>query len=109
MVGATRLQNQGCLGDCCALLFKAVVLHPDWTPPFLAPQITYSSLISACEKASQWEVALRIFDEMQQDGCAPNTVTYNSLITACGQGKKACPGLCGNQPLACGEGPVLGF
>ena len=49
--------------------------------------ITYSSLISACEKAGRWEDALRLFDEMQRDGCTPNTVTYNSLITACGQGE----------------------
>lgn len=48
--------------------------------------ITYSSLISACEKAGQWETALRIFNEMQQDNCVPNTVTYNSLVTACAQG-----------------------
>lgn len=49
--------------------------------------ITYSSLISACEKAGRWETALQLFDEMQRDGCTPNTVTYNSLITACGQGE----------------------
>ncbi len=52
--------------------------------------ITYSSLISACEKAGRWETALSLFDEMQRDGCTPNTVTYNSLITACGQGECAC-------------------
>ena len=49
--------------------------------------ITYSSLISACEKAGQWETALQLFEESQRDGCTPNTVTYNSLITACAQGE----------------------
>ena len=48
--------------------------------------ITYSSLISACEKAGQWELALELFNEMHQEGCLPNTVTFNSLITACAQG-----------------------
>lgn len=48
--------------------------------------ITYSSLISACEKAGHWELAVELFNEMHQEGCAPNTVTYNSLITACAQG-----------------------
>ena len=48
--------------------------------------ITYSSLISACEKAGQWELALELFNEMHHEGCFPNTVTFNSLITACAQG-----------------------
>ena len=48
--------------------------------------ITYSSLISACEKAGQWELALELFAEMHGEGCVPNTVTFNSLITACAQG-----------------------
>ena len=52
--------------------------------------ITYSSLISACEKAGQWELALELFNEMAGEGCVPNTVTYNSLITACAQGALHC-------------------
>jgi pentatricopeptide repeat protein len=48
--------------------------------------ITYSSLISACEKAGQWELALELFQEMLREHCTPNTVTYNSLITALAQG-----------------------
>ena len=49
--------------------------------------ITYSSLISACEKAGQSDLAMELFQEMAQEGCVPNTVTYNSLITACAQGR----------------------
>lgn len=52
--------------------------------------ITYSSLISACEKAGHWELAMELFNEMHQEGCTPNTVTYNSLITACAQGRMEC-------------------
>ena len=48
--------------------------------------ITYSSLISACEKAGRWQLALELFDEMHRDSCKPNVVTYNALIAACGQG-----------------------
>lgn len=68
--------------------------------------ITYSSLISACEKAGRWETALQLFDEMLRDGCTPNTVTYNSLITACGQGERTArergmgqAGRAGGQPV----------
>lgn len=52
--------------------------------------ITYSSLISACEKAGQWRLALQLFSEMHRDGCKPNVVTHNALIAACGQGECAC-------------------
>lgn len=48
--------------------------------------ITYSALISACEKAGRWQLALNLLDEMQRDKVAPNTVTFNSLISACAQG-----------------------
>ena len=34
----------------------------------------------------QWELALQLFSSMHRDGCKPNTITYNSLITACAQG-----------------------
>lgn len=47
--------------------------------------ITYSALISACEKAGQWQLALNLFGEMLRERCIPNVITYNSLITACAQ------------------------
>jgi pentatricopeptide repeat protein len=47
--------------------------------------ITYSALISACEKARQWQLALNLFSEMLKERCVPNVITYNSLITACAQ------------------------
>ncbi len=37
--------------------------------------ITYSSLISACEKAGRWELALELFREMHAEGCRPNVVS----------------------------------
>jgi pentatricopeptide repeat protein len=56
--------------------------------------ITYSSLISACEKAGEWELALQLFDEMGAEGCVPNVISYNSLITACAQGECSLAVLC---------------
>lgn len=49
--------------------------------------ITYSSLISACERAGRCDLALRLFLEMQAQGIRPNVVTYNGIIGACGQGE----------------------
>ena len=91
-------------------------LHPAHSPPFPRPPparaqdmvrrgcernvITYSSLISACEKAGRWELALELFREMHTEGCRPNVVTYNSLIAACAQGERAL-GVCVHGCYAC--------
>ena len=56
--------------------------------------ITYSSLISACEKSGEWRLALQFFEECLKDGCRPNVITFNSLITACAQGARPAPGVC---------------
>ena len=37
--------------------------------------ITYSAVISACEKGKMLERALRLFDEMRQQGLLPNGTT----------------------------------
>jgi pentatricopeptide repeat domain-containing protein 1 len=50
--------------------------------------ITYSSLISACEKSGEWRLALQFFEECLKDNCRPNVITFNSLITACAQGAR---------------------
>ena len=68
--------------------------------------ITYSSLISACEKAGRWELALDLFNEMHREGCKPNVVTYNSLIAACAQGAAL---LCFGAGLLCPRAGLLCF
>ncbi|KAK3249083.1 hypothetical protein CYMTET_41480 [Cymbomonas tetramitiformis] len=50
--------------------------------------ITYSSLISACEKGGQWEKALEVFAGMKKAGVEPNVITYSSLISACEKGEQ---------------------
>jgi pentatricopeptide repeat domain-containing protein 1 len=54
--------------------------------------ITYSSLISACEKAGRWELALELFREMHTEGCRPNVVTCEPSLPAAAGGA-ACTGL----------------
>jgi len=53
--------------------------------------ITYSSLITACEKSGKYQLALDFFNEMHRDNVKPNVVTYNALIAACGQGETMFP------------------
>ena len=45
--------------------------------------VTYSALISACEKKGQWPAALCLFEEMPSAKVTPNAVTYTALISAC--------------------------
>ena len=68
--------------------------------------ITFSSLISACERAGRCDIALRLFEEMRREGCRPNVVTYNGLIGACAQGERACQriGGCGRMGTWAGCG-----
>ena len=50
--------------------------------------ITYSALISACEKGKQPEQALLVFASMEQQGVVPDEITYGALISACEKGKR---------------------
>ena len=50
--------------------------------------ITYSALISACEKGKQPERALELFEAMKQQGVVPDVITYNALISACEKGEQ---------------------
>ncbi len=43
--------------------------------------ITYSSLISACEKSGRWQLALDLFAEMHREGCKPNVVRTRPTLT----------------------------
>ena len=57
--------------------------------------ITYSALISACEKGKQPERALEVSQAMQWQGVVPNIITYITLINACEKGKQP------EQALSC--------
>ena len=50
--------------------------------------ITYSALISACEKGQKPEDAIELFKAMKWEGVVPDVITYNALISACEKGQK---------------------
>ena len=50
--------------------------------------ITYSAVISACEKGKQPERALEVFQTMLWYGLVPNVITYSALVSACGKGQQ---------------------
>ncbi|CAE8687268.1 unnamed protein product [Polarella glacialis] len=46
-------------------------------------EITYNAAISACEKACQWQLALKLLSLMPEARVVPNEITYNAAITVC--------------------------
>ena len=44
----------------------------------------YNTLINACAGAGDVERALETLEAMQEEGIAPDVITYTSLIKACG-------------------------
>ena len=45
-------------------------------------QVTYSSLIDACQKTGEWEKALGVLGAMDQAQVEPNIYTYNAALSA---------------------------
>ena len=45
--------------------------------------ITYTALISACEKGNGLTSAMDVFRAMQEQHVHPDVITYNALISAC--------------------------
>ena len=50
--------------------------------------VTYSALVSACEKGEQPQRALELFNAMKQQGVLPNGIAYNALVCACKKGQE---------------------
>ncbi|CAM9627517.1 unnamed protein product, partial [Hapterophycus canaliculatus] len=45
--------------------------------------VTYSTAITACSRAGNWERALQLLEQMQtEDGLAPNSATFTTMIAA---------------------------
>ena len=53
--------------------------------------ITYSALISACEKDALPQRALQLLETMLHQGLLPEVITYSALISACEKGKARSP------------------
>ena len=49
---------------------------------FEADAATYNAAISALEQASEWQMALDLYEEMQLKGIEPTVVTYGALMQA---------------------------
>lgn len=49
-----------------------------------------SSLVSALERAGQWQLAISKFDELIGMGIRPNVICFNSAISALAKGSQVC-------------------
>ena len=50
--------------------------------------VSYSALISACEKGKELRRAFDVFARMLRQALKPNMVSYNALISACEKGQQ---------------------
>ena len=48
--------------------------------------ISYSAVISACEKGAQWWTALELLADMELRGLVPDVISYNAASSACEKG-----------------------
>lgn len=48
--------------------------------------ITYTTLMSVCQRAGEWRHAILVFQKMDAAGVEADVVAYNSAIAACAKG-----------------------
>merc|ERR1719428_884319 len=49
---------------------------------------TYTAAITACERAADWEGAIRLLRQMQAERIEPDAAVYNVAIAACGRARR---------------------
>ena len=76
---SSQPQKKGNLILICFLGCQGSISQSSHTPDV----ISYSATISACEKSSEWQVALRLFASMPQATLSPNVISYNAMISSC--------------------------
>jgi len=63
---------------------KALAIFAALLRQSLVPEaITYSALVSTCEKGLEAGRALEIFEELLRQGLLPDAITIKSLMLAC--------------------------
>ena len=86
------------LGDEASVTCHNLVLgicgaHGDWRRALQLlkrierpDEFSFGAAIKACQKDARWEEALQLLGSMSASGVEPNTITFNSAISACGKG-----------------------
>lgn len=59
-------------------------------PEFYEQRIAYNSCITACGRGQQWELALKLLQQMPSVGVTPDIISYNAAMAACGQVSSSC-------------------
>ena len=68
---------------CCQLGLQHDEIASSATAGVAPNVLTYTTLMSACTRAGQWEKALQAFAKMEGAGLQPDVLAYNSAISAC--------------------------
>ena len=83
MVGGWRARARALLPT--RTLTSTHTLTPPTPHTPTQPHISYTALMNVCIKCGKLPAALDIFAAMQAEGCAPNVVTFNTLIDVYGK------------------------
>ncbi|CAJ1348459.1 unnamed protein product [Effrenium voratum] len=82
------LASWGAAVDACAraaIWRTAFALAEEMVETEQTNLIICNSLIHACEKASQWPMALQLLQDMERRGPEPDIRSFNSALRACAQ------------------------
>ena len=74
-------------GQTCKHLWKLILQPFPVGIAGIEPNVhAYTSLISLCQRANQWQKAMQIFRRMEAADVKVDVVAYNSAIAACAKG-----------------------
>eukprot|EP00435_Cladocopium_sp_Y103_P025577 s487_g6.t1 len=62
---------------------ETLLMPPGLALHFLEDIIVFNATISACEKASEWIMALRVLQRIEEVQLVPNQTSFNAAVSAC--------------------------
>lgn len=54
----------------------------------LSDMISYNAVIAACDRANDWQQALRYLEELKVNGMEPDIIVYFTTLKACGNSER---------------------
>ena len=49
---------------------------------FLPDIVSYNSMLTSCDKASEWQMACHVFSSMSSNGMKPDVLSYTTAVSS---------------------------